>query len=302
MPAVSSRVDHTGMDHESFQSVVSRWESTVIFLAVLSAILTSAAALLTYLAYYWNRRRRAALSTGIEVFKSLDAKSSAFEKASQVTSLIAATSTLVGVFASVEYTVKNRELQHLQDLDRITLLGQVREAAIQAATAMKQNETTAAELKTTYEQLADARLRLQKVEKEEAPRNITAEQRKRMNEIVSKYARQAVRPFTQRGVGISPLPGDPETHDFAVQLKAVFAQAGWSTGFTEIMELGETEQARPPEGLLLELRAPDYDPALRDALLSALRIASPVVNIDYNQTRPKNGVWVVVGKKPILKK
>jgi hypothetical protein len=287
------------MDYQSLQLVVTRWESAAIFLAVLSAILTSAAALLTYLTYYWNRRRRLALSTGIEVFKTLDARSSAFEKASQVISLIAATSTLAGVLVSVEYTVKNRELQHIQDLDRIALLGQVREAAIQAAAAMKQDDATAAELEATYDQLADARARLQKVEKEEAPRTINAEQRKRMTEILTRYAKQDVPPLTQRSVGINPLAGDPETHDFAVQLKTVFAQAGWLTGFTEIIELGETEQARPAEGLLLELRAADDDPALRDALISAFRIVSPVVNVDYNLTRSKSGVWVVVGKKPI---
>src|SRR6267378_1817814 len=127
------------MTEQAIHTSVAQWEYFVLTMSVLAAIATSVAAIFAYRAYVWNNRRRDAISGGLEAFKPIDAKSSRCEKMSQMTSLIAVTVTLFGVFTSIGYTARNHQLQNLQDAARRELANQLTVAATQAHEAMVQD-------------------------------------------------------------------------------------------------------------------------------------------------------------------
>ncbi len=210
------------MTEQAIQTSVVRWEYFVLVMSLLAAVATSVAAIFTYRAYVWNNRRRDALSGGLETFKPIDAKSSRYEKASQVTSLIAVTVTLFGVFASIGYSARNHQLQNLQDAARRDLAKQVTVAANQAHEAMLQDAATAVELKAAYEDLAKTKLRLSEVEKRTDDRTLTKLQETTLFSMLKPEAPQQFILF---------LAPDPEAQRFADKLIAVMTSAGWKSFF-----------------------------------------------------------------------
>jgi len=178
------------MTEQFIQASVAWWEGCVLTMSVLAAIATGVAAIFAYRAYVWNNRRRDALSSGLEAFKPIDAKSSRCERVSQMTSLIAVTVTLFGVFASIGYAARNHQLQNLQDAARRDLANQVTVATRQAHNAMVQDTETALELKAAYEDLAKTKLRLTDVEKRTDDRTLTKLQKATLYSLLKSEAPQ----------------------------------------------------------------------------------------------------------------
>ncbi len=285
------------MGEKFLQDSVAWWETFVLIFSILAAVATFVSAVCGFLSYVWNRRRRNAISEGIEIVRPMEGRASLFEKLFQGTALVAVTITLFGVIGSVRYTIRNHQLGEIQAVARRDLANQVVEASNKANAAMHKESETASQLTSAYNDLATAKQRLNRVEKESAPRRISPTQRKQMVAILSKYSQFDIIPFPVRHIAINPLAGDWEIHDFGSQLKSVFTQAGWVVGWAEVMVMGETESIRPTEGLMLQVRSPEDDPQFRAALETALKIVSPVVLVDY-KSDPVRAIHILVGKKP----
>jgi len=279
---------------ETIEAAAKFWEDFTLTATVLSAVFTSASA---FLAIFEKRR----------VW---------FQRAGQIVSLFAAVFAIAGAASLIIFTSKNRALQRIDATEKSDLQNRLTITAGQAANAVADANNAVLSLKqakeqvsnltrdqtdlanhlnAAYGQLAQTKLQLRSVEQDLQPRTINAAQRHQMMRILTQLASG---PHPHPRIDFYPMVGDPESHSFASQLRSVFSDSGWSTGFLPILEFGVSEQARPPEGITLEMRLAEEDVELRDGLISALRVVSSVVIVDYNETRSRNVVGIVVGKKP----
>lgn len=141
---------------------------------------------------------------------------------SQMTSLIAVTVTLFGVFTSIGYTARNHQLQNLQDAARRELATQLTVAATQAHEAMVQDAQTAVELTAAYEDLAKTKRKLYEVDKRTQDRTLTELQKTILLSLLKTGAPQQFY--------LSPAP-DREAQRFADQIINVMTSAGWKSFF-----------------------------------------------------------------------
>ncbi len=279
------------------QASVSLWETTTLVATVASAVFTSVSALLGLVAFY--RRKRPHTRTLIRLDQKIG-----LERSSLGLAIFASTCALAGAFCSIRYTTVNRQQQHLADLENLQVHEQLAEARRQSASASQTANAAASELEKTkeqlartdrdladsYQQLAKAKERLGQVEAQVRWRSLNPHQRKRMVVILSRW----------KGgfVTFNPIAGDPEIHSFASDIRSGFEESGWRTGWTEFMELSETD-APPTEGVLLELPSVLKDQDLGRDLIKAAQIVDAAAEVRYlsGDQPTARVIHVVVGKK-----
>ncbi len=237
----------------NLQASVGFWETATLLATVASAVLTGTSALFALAAFYRRKRPHPQLLIHLDRRVGL-------ERFSLAIAVFASTCALAGAFCSVRYTVVNRQQQHLADLENLQVHRELAAARQQSTSASESAKAAVGELEETkkqlaktdsdladsYQQLASAKERLQRVEAEVRWRSLNPRQRKKIVAILSKW----------RGsfVALNPIAGDPEIHSFASDIRSAFEESGWRSGWTEFMELSETD-APPEEGIGLELPA-----------------------------------------------
>jgi len=127
------------------------------------------------------------------------------------------------------------------------------------------------------------------------PRHLTAAQRTRLVQLL--------RSFSKGQLDIRCPVGNPEAHDFAVELVAVFTSSGWQASLTDHVVMFPT-----PVGIHLWLHT-DQQAAPGTAITDAVpERAHSIVNAfnsinlsfegHFDREVPKDSIWLIVGFKP----